>query len=53
MSGQLHALAAPLPSTNLIGGWVDVTGGLNISEKKKEKYLDPARNGTWIFQHIA
>jgi hypothetical protein len=32
---------------------VDFRGGLNISEKKKEKYLDPARNGTWIFQHIA
>jgi len=21
--------------------------------RKREKYLDPARNGTWIFQHIA
>jgi len=53
VGGQLCALAAPLPSTSLIGGWVDFRGGLKILEKKKEKYLYPARNETWIFQHIA
>jgi hypothetical protein len=53
VSGQLYTLAAPLTRTNLVGGWVYFRGGPNIAEKKKEKYLDPARNGTWIFQHIA